>query len=202
VGSAPREGPSGTVTGGWEHLDVRVDLPDWSRKQLEDTALAHGGELALLYGREPGEASIERLVVNMLRHEFTDYDVDPSLEAKRRSCVAIAERFPWLAEEGCRQIDQRKRQEAEAAMWSEMADFLQRERAQKAAERSRAFREAISLMPAGTKVMARVAGREREGTIVWQGRARVDVAYTIKSGQERTKRLYASDVRVAEPQRR
>jgi len=178
---------------------VRIGLPDWSRQKLEETALAHAWELALEFGHDPSEACIERLVVNMLRHEFTDYDADQGQEAKRRICGAIAERFPWLAAECGRQIDQRRREDAEAARWRELAECMQEERAQHAAARSRASREAIAGMPVGTKVMARVAGRERAGTIVWHGRARVDVAYTIKSGQERTTRLYASDVRVAEP---
>jgi len=178
---------------------VKIDLPDWSRQKVEKRAFAHAWELALEYGHDPSEACIERLVVNMLRHEFTDYDADQGQEAKRRSCVAIAERFPWLAAECGRQIDQRRCEEAEAARWREMAELMEQERAQRVAQRSRASREAIVRMPVGTKVLARVAGRERAGTIVWQGRARVDVAYTLKSGQERTRRLYATEVRVAEP---
>jgi hypothetical protein len=45
----------------------------------------------------------ERLAANMLRHANTNYDDYRSADRHRAACEAIAQRYPWLAEECQRQ---------------------------------------------------------------------------------------------------
>ena len=65
---------------------VEIEFPHWPPRRLGRVAVEHAGEVALAYGRVPGDAPVDRLVVNMLRHEFTSYDADPTRENHRAVC--------------------------------------------------------------------------------------------------------------------
>jgi hypothetical protein len=74
----------------------------------------------------------DRLVVNFLRHQHTDYDEDQTQERHRQACEAIARRFSWLAEECERQIERRARSERES---EDMAAEYERQQRERQAER-------------------------------------------------------------------
>lgn len=57
---------------------VEITFAGWPRRKLERVAVAHAVDVALAYDRPPGDAPVERLVVNMARHGFTSYDADPT----------------------------------------------------------------------------------------------------------------------------
>jgi hypothetical protein len=63
--------------------DLEIDLPRWPRRKPERVAVEHSIDVALSRDQMPGDAPVDRLVVNMLRHEFTNYDADPTREAHR-----------------------------------------------------------------------------------------------------------------------
>jgi hypothetical protein len=73
--------------------EIEMAFPDWPRRKLKRAAENHAADAALSRGHTPGDAPVERLVVNMLRHEFTSYDRSQSQEAHRAVCEAIAARF-------------------------------------------------------------------------------------------------------------
>jgi hypothetical protein len=177
--------------------EIEMAFPGWPREKLERVVESHAVDVALLRGCVPGDAPMERLVVNMLRHEFTSYDDGPTQEAHRVVCEAIAARFGWLREECERQIQARARQEAEEAGWAAAA--REYEVAQAAWRRKRAAesRDGVSQFAVGMRVSASVKGHRRDATVVKVGRSRVTVAFQIKSGAERTAQLYARDVQPA-----
>lgn len=68
-------------------------------------ALVHVAELNA-YRRgdyDPPDRADDRLVVNMLRHEYTSYDGDQSEERYYAANEAIAAQYPWLVDECERQ---------------------------------------------------------------------------------------------------
>jgi hypothetical protein len=81
---------------------IRTELPDLSRPRLIRAARDHPLDLAIQYEGEAPCCDDHRLVVNMLRHEYTDYDADQSAPGHRAACEAIAARYPWLADECAR----------------------------------------------------------------------------------------------------
>ena len=137
---------------------------------------------------------VDRLVVNMLRYEFTGYDETRSRQAHAIVCEAIAAKYRLLAVECERQTRRRcdsERLEAVAFQAYEEQDEAQRVwRCERVAE----SREAIRRLVVGTRVVARVKGREGVARIVKVGRSRVAISYQIKSGEERTALVYARDV--------
>lgn len=88
---------------------LRIDLPDWSKERL----------VSVMRKRLPNVRSAtscksrnDRHVVNMLRHNFTNYDVRQSADDFILVVSTIAEKYPWLAVECTRQIAYRLKKEA------------------------------------------------------------------------------------------
>jgi hypothetical protein len=177
---------------------IETWFPRWSQAILETTAQRHAIDLDMEYGRSSSEAGdIDRLVVNMLRHELTRYNEDQSQETHRLICEAIKARYAWLTHECDRRIEKRASAERESKIYGEILQDWANEDRERRAERSQLSSEVIGTMKVGDRVIARIAGRERTGTISWIGRRRLEVRYNIKSGELRTRRLYACDVREA-----
>ena len=91
-------------------------FPDWTVNKLTKTAIGHASDPAIDRDHEPSCAPDVRLVVNMLRHEYTDYDMDQSAERHAEACAAIAATYPWLADECVGQKARRMAEEAESAL--------------------------------------------------------------------------------------
>ena len=66
--------------------ELTVCFPSWSREVLERRAIAHADDVALERGHVPGDVPVDRLVVNMLRHEFTSYDAAQTVLMHRVAC--------------------------------------------------------------------------------------------------------------------
>ena len=89
-------------------VTTRFEQAPKDRKRLEHMAEHRAMLLDESRGYGYGwTTDTDQLVVNMLRHEYSDYDRDQSQEAHREVCLAIARRFPWLAVECDRQIAKR-----------------------------------------------------------------------------------------------
>ena len=127
----------------------------------------------------------ERLTVNYLRHECTDYDLNPSRARHRAACEAIGRRFPWLAQECQRQIDRRAALEAASEegrkQWSAE---MERRRAEHRAMVA-ASRELVKGMRVGQRVAFRKGRNRYTGVVTKLGRSRVTVAYRVSTGRER-----------------
>ncbi|MEV2278777.1 hypothetical protein AB0I72_24635 [Nocardiopsis sp. NPDC049922] len=156
-----------------------------SRRRLERSAREHTLTLDLERGSCSDDVPVERLVVNYLRHECTDYDLDQSSPRHRAACEAIAERFPWLAKECQRQIVRRAEADAEA----EAASRSWEQEEEAARERCRALvsasREAIADLHVGQRVSFPYKRHRYTGVITKKGRSRVTVAYRIRTGKDR-----------------
>lgn len=173
---------------------VDVEFPDWRRSKLERLAGEHAVDVALHSGRGVGgDAPVDRLVVNMLRHEFTSYDANPSQENHRLACEAIAARYHWLKPECDRQINARIEAEAisrELLDWAEETQAYERAERQARAEESR---RAIGQIHVGMKVRATVKRYQRVATVLKVGRTRITIGFKIKTGDDRTAVIYASE---------
>lgn len=177
--------------------ELEIDFPGWTRAKLERVAAEHAIEVALSRDGMPSQAQDDRLVVNMLRHEFTNYDNDPNQEAHRRVCAAIAEQYGWLHAECQRQIHARARQEESERSAFEYLQAQADAESRWRRERSAQSREAIPTFTVGMAVAATVKGHRRDATVTKVGRSRISVSFQIKSGAERTALLYARDVHSA-----
>jgi hypothetical protein len=177
---------------------VKTWFPDWSRRRLERTALAHAIDVSLAYDRDFDPSLTDRLVVSMLRHEFTDYDDDQRVGSFESACAAIAQRFAWLWDECARQVTRRRAMEVEEEDLRSIWEAEERRRGEFRQKRSADSVRAIADLGLGTEVTSRVRGHLRHGTITWRGRKRVEITFTIKSGEVCTHRLYASEVRPLE----
>ncbi|MFD0353002.1 hypothetical protein ACFVHW_04520 [Streptomyces sp. NPDC127110] len=167
-----------------------------ARTRLEKLAQKHASELNSFFEREPAfhGVPVERLVVNLLRHEYTDYDEEQTPDRHREACEAIAAAYPWVAEECERQIQRRTRAEKDAERfqdWFEAERELRRDEARELRERSTA---AIGALDIGQRVSFRKQGRGYEGLISKVGRTRVTVTYNLRDGQERSWALPAANV--------
>lgn len=174
--------------------ELTVCFPAWSREVLGRHAISHADDVALERGHVPGDGPVDRLVVNMLRHEFTSYDSAQTVSMHRAACEAIADRYGWLRPECERQIRARERAECD-----ERSAFLAAEAQEVAARKWRhdrvsESRAAIAALTVGMAVNATVKGRSRTATIAKVGRSRITVAFRLKSGAERTALVYARDV--------
>jgi hypothetical protein len=177
---------------------IRTDFPDLSRKRLVRLARDHALDLALDRGYDdPENAGDDRLVVNLLRHEFTDYDIDQSADRHREACEAIAARYPYLAAECARQVAARETAEQDAQQFAEMYLMQQREHAERRREMIAASRRAIVDLTVGQHVVATVRGHVRHGVLIKVARSRVTMEFAIASGASRTAVLYAAQVRPA-----
>jgi hypothetical protein len=162
-------------------------FPKTSRNNLVRQARLHAIEL------ENYETPDERAVVNYLRHEFTDYDDEPSQVRHRAACEAIAAQYPWLAEECARQIKRRAQQEAEEAA---MLRAYEAEQARAQAERRavvEASKKMITSLTVGQRVLYKYKRWEYEATISKIGRSKITVTYRLKtSGDQRVKEVHAA----------
>ncbi|WP_369380482.1 hypothetical protein [Streptomyces sp. cg36] len=128
----------------------------------------------------------DRLVVNYLRHQCTDYDDDQSGERHREACEAIALAFPWLAEECQQQIKRRVQADREAEEMAAAYEREQREQQLKRKEIADKSKAAIKTMTVGQKVQyAHNIRCVYEAEITKVGRSKVTVAYEVKTGKDR-----------------
>jgi hypothetical protein len=127
----------------------------------------------------------DRLVVNFLRHQHTDYDEDQTQERHRQACEAIARRFSWLAEECERQIERRARSEREGEDMAAEYERQQRERQAERREVAEKSRQVIRSMTVGQKVWFKDRCHTYEATVTKIGRSKVTVAYQVKTGNDR-----------------
>lgn len=173
---------------------IRAELPNLSRRRLIRAARDHALDLAVQYERDTPSGDDHRLVVNMLRHEYTDYDADQCASRHRGACEAIAARYPWLAAECARQIADRDAAERES---EEMAQAWLAEQEQQRARRRElvvASRAVIVGLAVGQHVTATVRGHVRHGVLIKVARSRVTMEFTLRSGASRTATLHAAEV--------
>ena len=78
---------------------IHTRLASWRRERLEKTAAAPASVIAVGRGRQDVAAAVEKLVVNVLCHEFISYDEDQSDRSHAAACRATAAQCPWLAGE-------------------------------------------------------------------------------------------------------
>ena len=176
-------------------IALRTAFPRWSRARLERVAREHAAAVAMAYGDFADvTAPSERLVVNMLRHEFTDYDDDQSARRHQQACDAIADRYPWLRDECLRQVQARKEREHEAALWEVAARAEVERTRQWRRQRVTESHTSIGAISVGDEVSVRVRGHDRIARVTKVGRSRVTVHYAIKNGQAREALVYARDV--------
>ncbi|GGU40281.1 hypothetical protein [Streptomyces violascens] len=155
--------------------------PQQMIKRAHDHASAYGASI----GRDRSVSDDARAVVNWLRHQYTDYDQDPTAERHRDICKAIANRFPWLTEECERQVARRQEQDEQAA---NALDHLQTQEVQAREERrelAAASREAVARLRTGQRVRITRQGRVYEGHLEKIGRSKVTVAYKVMTGRDR-----------------
>ena len=177
---------------------IQTDFPDLSRKRLVRLARDHALSLAVDRGHDDiGNDSDDRLVVNMLRHEFTDYDTDQSAGRHRDACDAIAARYPYLAAECARQVAAREADERDAAQFAEAYLAEQRQLAEQRRALIAASRQAVDKLAVGKHVVATVRGHVRRGVLTKVARSRVTMEFSLASGAPRTATLYAAQVHAS-----
>jgi sRNA-binding protein len=147
------------------------------------------------YGNRDLDIDMDRLVVNMLRHEFTSYGQTRSTFAHVKACEAIAKRFPWLQDECERQMQQRAKRDHQRELVLRIPDNPNGTWASRRKDRADRSREAIEKLSVGEAVTVTVGGYQRSARITGVGRSRVTVEFTTKSGASRTAVVYASSVR-------
>ncbi|HUZ42331.1 MAG TPA: hypothetical protein VMU68_13190 [Acidimicrobiales bacterium] len=173
---------------------TRTWFPRWSQTRLEIVARKRAQAIYLARDRFPSDShDIDRLVVNMLRHEFSNYDDDQGEEAHRLICRAVTAQYKWLSDECDKQIERRARSERQGREYMIMALEHAAAERERRVERSRLSGEVIDTMRVGDVGFARVAGFEHRVTITWVGRRRIEVSYTLKSGANRKPQIYACD---------
>ena len=104
--------------------EIKIKVPILSESRLKTKACRHYDELRQMRGNDDSYADesdpnfLNRLCVNFIRHELTGYHqhlakiqskvgtADAYVTIKHRILVAIAEQYPWLAEECQRQSAQ------------------------------------------------------------------------------------------------
>ncbi|MFI0447002.1 hypothetical protein [Actinomadura sp. 6N118] len=158
-----------------------------SYDQLKRLAELHALDVDFAYDRIGASNNVptDRLIVNYLRHECTDYDEDQTSERHRAACEAIAKRYPCLAEECQRQIKRRHDKDEEiAAMVASYEIEKEQERAERRA-RVEASKRIIAGLRVGQKVMYKNRRYTYEATVTKIGRSKVTVAYQVKTGKDR-----------------
>lgn len=147
----------------------------------------------------------DRAIVNLLRHQYTDYEAEPTRERHKEACRAIAAQYPWLAAECERQISRRAQNEWEAEAAYQMVLEQKKEDRERRQALIEASRDIISsgALRIGQRVLYRHGNRTYEATIINVGRSRVTITYHLKtSGAERTKQVYAALVEPVEGEQR
>jgi hypothetical protein len=171
-------------------VTIEAFFPNWQRSKLEKIAIQRAIEVNSRYNRDPDCSKTDRLVVNMLRHEFTDYDKDRNLRRFIEACTAISANYPWLNDECRRQIAKRRKSEAERTAHLQMMQEEQEVNRQRSNEST----QLIDRFYIGQTVQGRIRGHNRIGEITWIGTRRVEISFRLAPGQERRYRLYASQV--------
>jgi hypothetical protein len=170
-------------------------FPDWQRSEIEKAAVKRSMEINAGHTYEPDyNSNTDRLAVNWLRHEFTDYNDNQSVDRFIEACTAIASRYPWLKSECDFQIEKKKKVCAEGA---DLLMLMREIRAQEHKDKLRLSEEsakAVSDLHIRQTVQVRSGERERVGEITWIGSLRVEVLFRIATGRKRRYRLYASVV--------
>ena len=175
---------------------IETWFPDRSANRPTKTAIAHADDLAVAFDREPSCAPDSRLVVNMLRHEYIDYDMDQFAERHTEACDAIAAARPWLADECASQKARRMAADAECAlMLAEQAaqDAEWKEAGRRLIEASKVAAKTLTV---GQQVSLTVGGHARVGTIAAVARSMVTVDYQVKTGAARQVKVHAGLVSV------
>jgi hypothetical protein len=162
------EAMTGVYQKNWRHLmDVN---PDELRAMASQLATRKGLDL-------PSNA--DRTVINMLRHDFTNYD------GRVQSAVSdglyneildeIAKDFPWLADQCAKD---------KATHFAFLDPWVQARRwaHSDASQRQRVARDAIKSLSVGGKVMVNWRGLMREGQVIEVRRTRVKVQFELDSG--------------------
>jgi hypothetical protein len=92
---------------------LTTHLPDWDRQHLVAVVRRQRG-----FCSKASVGKTRRHLVNMLRHQYTNYDECQSTERFVAACRAIATAYEWLATECERQIAWRLRRDSIAAQRS------------------------------------------------------------------------------------
>jgi len=181
---------------------IVTNFPNVSRVQLE--ALVVEREVRRGKPREALDSPRlkNRGAVNMLRHEFTNYDEMSDLEGAHRLVLqAIAAQYPWLAQECQYQLTQRSERRQLAVAMVETYEAERDEAMQRRHALAAASKDAIAQFHVGDEIVVVLKGREYSGVVSWVGRSRVEVVYRLRSGAEQTRKFYASEVRTTAPTR-
>jgi hypothetical protein len=93
-------------------------------------------------------------------------------------------------------VARRRLADAQATLAAQMAQQWREDEAERRRERSAEAAQAIGGLALGQVAWARIKGQERTGVLTWIGWRRVELAFRIKSGKERSARLYANEVTV------
>ncbi len=176
---------------------IATRFPGWTPDKLTKTAIAHAADLAVAFDHELSCTPDARLVVNMLRHEYTDYDVDQCGGRHAEACDAIAATYPWLADECASQKARRMAEDRECALY--LADHAAQDAERKEARRRliEASKVVAKTLAVGQQVSLTVKGHARTGTITAVARSMVTVDYRIRTGAARQVKVYAGLVAVA-----
>lgn len=173
---------------------IHAEFPAVSRKRLIRMARDHAADLAAMCEEADPPDDDHRLVVNMLRHKFTDYDDDQSTSRHRAACERITARYPWLADECTRQVAVRAGAHTQAEqMLRDWVVDRERERAQRR-DLVAASHAGITDLTVGQHVTVTVHGHVRQGVLTKVARSRVTVEFTLRSGQSRTAVVHAATV--------
>jgi len=150
-----------------------------------------------------------RATVNMLRHEYTDYDADQSPENHRQACEMIAKAFPFLAHEALRQRDQRQAEMAyvdyavaqeyikfgaDPSDTREFDDIVNEARREFNATRGAASILARTSWGVGDSAALPVKGRWYVGEVVAMNRLTANVRYSKLNGTEHVAKVYFRDL--------
>lgn len=152
-------------------------------------------------GWQAPEGADTRLVVNMLRHRCTSYDIGGQSPEQRESInLKIADMFPWLAEEALRQ---NQRRAEESAMQEAAIAAYKEEQRERAANRRQWIKDSKALLASGaikvgSKVEVRVRNHQRLVTVSAVLAPKVRITYELKSGAPREDLVYASWCSVPE----
>jgi hypothetical protein len=155
------------MTAKWDKL---IDMPP---DELAVMARQRAFDLKL----DPS-SSDHRMVINMLRHDYTNYDGQVVNSASDRLyneiLDAIAHDFPWLADQCAKD---------KATHFDRQPDWVHARRyaRQYAVERQRRGRAAIKSLSVGTKVVVNWRGL-REAEIIEVRRSRVKAQFPLNDG--------------------
>ena len=153
--------------------------------RLFSLARAHPRALDTLRGTPGQGLPLQRLVVDHLRNEYTDYSRDRSALRHRQACEAVAARFPHLAHECRLQVRRRHRAEQEAEWLRRRWGPSRHSHREHHRALTQASRRAICHLSVGQAVTFRSARNHYAGTITKVGRSRVSVAYRTRTGRDR-----------------